>query len=413
MGRLRAGTVYNARIPTKLSSVGVRALLLVLLLANLAWAGDWQAPAGQLAQRIAAISGPGAVAVTVVNHSSLTAAEVDDVRRKLSTELATFGLQPAASDQAAATVQVTLSENVQGYLWVAEIRQGSSEPVVVMVSVPGAGRPAARSSDLLAIHKALLWSDENRILDLAIVNGNPVHMIVLEPERVVLSRLQGDHWQQEQVLALVHVRPWPRDLRGRLILRKDHLFDAYLPGVYCRSGVNAPLSMSCDDSDDPWALTGEMNAFFSATRNFFTGVLSPGIQKQTIAPAFYSAAALPREKYTLWAFSAVDGQVHFLDGVADRPFAQLGWGSDIASVRSGCGAGWQILATSAAAGPGDNVKAFEIPDREPVLASAPLEFDGRVTAMWTDSDGTGATAISRNAETGKYEAYRLSMDCRQ
>lgn len=403
-------TVYNAPIPTRRIT---NAAVLVLTLASAAWAGDWQAPASQMAQRIAAITGPGAVAATVVNHSSLTSSEVDDVRRKLSTELAAFGVQSASADQAAATVQVTLSENVQNYLWVAEIRQGTSMPVVVMLSVPSVGRPAARPSNLLAIHKALLWSDENRILDLAIVNSNPPHMIVLESDRVVLNRLQGDHWQQEQALALIHVRPWPRDLHGRLMLRKDHLFDAYLPGVYCRSGTAAPLSMSCDDSDDPWPLTGEMNAFFSATRNFFTGALSPGIQKQTIAPAFYSAAAVPREKYTLWAFAGVDGQVHFLDGVADRPFAQLGWGSDIASLRSGCGAGWQVLATSDGDGPGDSVRAFEIPDREPVLVSAPVEFEGRVTAMWTDSDGTGVTAISHNAETGKYEAYRLSMDCRQ
>lgn len=415
------GSVYNARIPAMRISVGVRRtacyLALALLCATMARAGDWQAPCGQLAQRIAAITGPGAVAVTLVNRSSLTPSDAEEIRRKLLAELAAFGVQSSASDQAAATVQVTLSENVQNYLWVGEIRQGTSEPVVVMVTAPGpVGASAERSFSPLTIHKSLLWSDENRILDLAMLNSNPPHMIVLEPERIVLNRLQNGQWQQEQLLPLIHVRPWPRDLRGRLILRKDHLFDAYLPGVYCRSTATAPLSVTCDDSDDPWPLTGNgdgLNGFFSATRNFFTGALSPGVQKQTVAPPFYSAAPLPRDKYTLWALAAVDGQVHFLDGVADRAFAQLGWGSDIASMRSACSSGWQILVTSDEDGPADKVTAFEIPDREPILVGDPVEFSGRITAFWVDSDSTSVMAISHNSETGKYEAYRLSIDCHQ
>jgi len=413
--------VYNARNPPMPISAGVPRVALFLpllfLYANMALAGDWQAPAGQLAQRIAAITGPGAVAVTVVNRSSLSSTDADDIRRKLLTELAAFAVQQATADQAAATVQVSLSENLQNYLWVAEIHQGTNEPVVAMVAVPDLGRaPTERSSTPLTIHMSLLWSDENRILDVAMVSGNPPHMILLQPERIGVYRLQNGQWQQDQSLPLVHVRPWPRDLRGRLILRKDHLFDAYLPGVYCRSGTAAPLGVTCDDSDDPWPLTGNpggLNAFFSAARNFFTGALSPGIQKQTIAPPFYSAAPLPRDKYTLWAFAAVDGQVHFLDGVGDQTFANLGWGSDIASVRSGCGPGWQILATSNEDVSADEVRAFEILDREPILVSPPAEFNGRITAFWADSDSTSVVAISHNSETGKYEAYRLSMDCHQ
>jgi hypothetical protein len=413
--------VYNAPNPSMAISVGLSRVallsLLILLRASMALAGDWQAPASQLAQRIAAITGPGAVSVTVVNRSSLGAADADDIRRKLLSELAAFGVQPATSDQAAARVHVSLSQNLQNYLWVAEIYQGTSEPVVAMVAVPGPVKDSGdRSATPLSIRKTLLWSDENRILDVAVINSNPPNMIVLEPERIALLRLQNGQWQPQQFLSLVHVRPWPRDLRGRLILRKDHLFDAYLPGVYCRSTAVAPLSVNCDDSDDPWPLTqnqGSLAAFFSGARDFFTGALSPGIQKQTIAPPFYSAAPLPRDKYTLWVFAAVDGQVHFLDGVGDQAFAKLGWGSDIASVRSGCGPGWQILATSNEDSPTDEVKAFEIPDREPVLVSPPAEFDGRITALWADSDSTSVVAVSQNSETGKYEAYRLSIDCRQ
>jgi hypothetical protein len=397
------------------ASLVYRRLFAVVLLASTAAASDWQQPASQLAQRIAGITGPGAVAVTLVNRSSLPTADADEINRKLSSELAAFGVREAPAEQAAATVEVSVSENLQGYLLVTEIHQGTNEPVVVMVAVPGTVQPSENlSATPLTLNKALLWADENRILDATVINSPPL-LIVLEPERIGLFHLQNTQWRLEQFLPLVHVRPWPRDLRGRLIVRKDHLFDAYLPGVYCRSGTSAPLTVTCDDSDDPWPLTGnpkDLSAFFSGARNFFTGALSPGIQKQTTAPPFYSAAPLPRDNYTLWVLAGVDGNVHLLDGVADQVLRQLVWGSDVASIRSSCGLGWQILATSNEDSSTDNVRAFEIPDREPIAMSAPVDFAGRITALWTDSDAAGVTAIARNLATGKYEAYRLSIDCR-
>jgi len=156
-----------------------------------------------------------------------------------------------------------------------------------------------------------------------------------------------------------------------------------------------------------------LSAFFAPPRNFFTGALSPGTEKQSAVKAFYSAAMLPRDKYKLWIFDTVDGQVHLLDGVTDQTVAKPGWGSDLVSVHSSCGLGWQVLATGNGDGDGETVRAFEIADREPVAVSQPVEFSGSITALWTDSDGTGAIAISRNSETGKYEAYRLSITCGQ
>jgi len=120
---------------------------------------------------------------------------------------------------------------------------------------------------------------------------------------------------------------------------------------------------------------------------------------------------LPRDKYTLWAFAAVDGHVHLLDGMSDQALTQQGWGSDIASIRSRCGPGWQILATSNEQAPTDEVKAFEIADREPIAVSSPAKFDGPITGLWAASDATTVIAVSHNSATGNYEAYQLSLDC--
>jgi hypothetical protein len=156
-----------------------------------------------------------------------------------------------------------------------------------------------------------------------------------------------------------------------------------------------------------------LSAFYTPTRNFFTGVLVPGVGKQAAAPAFYSAAALPREKYMLWLFAAANGQIHMLDGTTDQTTGILGWGDDIASIRSGCGSGWQVLASASGSGPTDSVRAFEVADREPAPVSQAANFDGSITALWMATDGATAVAISHNSETEKYEAFRLSISCSQ
>src|SRR5579884_3658045 len=227
MRRLTRDPAYNLRNPSMPISVGDfsrwRLFLLLLLLTSRASGADWQLPASQLAQKIAGITGPGTVAVDVVNRSSLSQADADDIRRRLLSELAAFGVQQVPAERAAASIEVSFSENLQGYLWVAEIHQGTNEPVVAMVSVPASiARSDTRLASPLVINKTLLWSDENSILDAALVSGNPQHLIVLQAERIALLRLQNSQWQVEQFLPLIHVRPWPRDLRGRLMLRKDH-----------------------------------------------------------------------------------------------------------------------------------------------------------------------------------------------
>jgi hypothetical protein len=129
---------------------------------------------------------------------------------------------------------------------------------------------------------------------------------------------------------------------------------------------------------------------------------------------FYSAALLPREKYLLWLFAATDGRVHMLDGISDQGL-KLGWGSDVTSIKTSCGAGWQVLATSSTEDTGDSVRAYEFPDRDPVAVSAAVDFPGSgvITALWTEAKGDTAIAVARNPETGTYEAFRMAVVCSQ
>jgi hypothetical protein len=240
---------------------------------------------------------------------------------------------------------------------------------------------------------------------------------VLDPNKISLYAFQNNRWEQQESFPIPHARPWPRDMRGRVILRKDHLFDAYLPGVFCSSTVSAPLSVSCHDSDDPWPVANELtalNAFFSPKRNYFTGALSPGIGKQNTVSAFYSGAAIPRQSYALWILAGADGQVHEADGINEQIIPRLGWGSDLAGMKTSCGSGTQVLAVGKGDGTiADAIRAYEVPDREPVPVSQPVEMNGPVTALWSETSGTGAVVVTRNLQTGKYEANRLAISCGQ
>src|ERR1700722_11435180 len=133
--------VYNSAIPAdplksfdcpglvcRLGFVG--SLLIRILLpgaAISARAADWNAPEQELAHKIVAITGPGVVEFSVENRSSLGQRDHEIIQDGLRSALAGLGLRCAAPEQAAATVKITLSENLTSYLWVAEIHQSAAE----------------------------------------------------------------------------------------------------------------------------------------------------------------------------------------------------------------------------------------------------------------------------------------------
>ena len=101
-----------------------------------------------------------------------------------------------------------------------------------------------------------------------------------------------------------------------------------------------------------------------------------------------------------------------IDGINDQA-ARFDLGSDLTSVKTACGAGWQVLATSPEEGAGDAVRAYEFPDRDPVAVSAAIDFPGAITTLWTEAKADTAIAVVKNQETGNYEAFRLAVVCSQ
>jgi hypothetical protein len=399
-------------------------LLVIIFMASLACASPLADAARDLAHKIAASSGPGQFSLDIANRSSLDEKSQREVRSALESELQVNGVQTAKPEQAMGSIAVVLSESLHAYVWTAEISIGSDEKKVAMVSLPRppTATPFAAAPPLV-LKSTLLFAQEQPILDLALIEiSGGSRLLVLDAAAISIYRQRGTspsanwRWDLEASLPISHSRAFPRDLRGRLLLRRDHLFDVFLPGTFCRSSSNTvvQITLDCNASDDPWPLTPDdagIRAFFASSRNFFTGALSAAIGKISTVPSFYSAAVLPRPNYTLWAFAAVDGSLHLVDGITDQLIRGAKWGSDLAAVHSGCGAGTQLVLSESGSPDRDSLRAFDVPDRDPVAASSLVDFNGRIVALWPESNSTGAIAIVKRRDTEWYEAYRVSVSC--
>src|SRR6266404_8903904 len=273
MNKPLSGTRYNQRIPHMRAreSSSLRLgwltsfLLVTVFLPSSLFASGLGDTARQLAHNIAAAAGPGAVALEVTNRSSLDDKSVREVRSALEAQLHVEGVSIAKAEQAMGTVEVVLSESLREYVWTAEIVIGSDEKKVAMVSLTrssmGTGTPFTAALPIV-LKTTLLFAQEQPILDVALVEmPGGGRLLVLNGGAVAIYRHRGANatgqWELEASLPIAHSRTFPRDVRGRVLLRRDHLFDVYLPGTICRSSATAPLTLACNDSDDPWPLTAD------------------------------------------------------------------------------------------------------------------------------------------------------------
>jgi hypothetical protein len=258
----------------------------------------------------------------------------------------------------------------------------------------------------------MLWSQKDRILDVAVMDGTPAEMVVLGGEQVTAYSLRNALWEKQGSASIGHHNSWPRDLRGHLV-RRGGTISAYLPGVACDLGIANEVRASCRESDGAFPLASELfktGGFFAPTRNFFTAFSREEGDAMNASP-FFSAAPISGSIQSDWVVAGIDGKAHLVSGVRDQTLDGVAWGSDVAGVQSQCGTKWQVLATAAGDGGSDSVGAYEVSERNVVVVSVPLGFGGRVDALWTDWKGSSAVAVVENSQTGMYEAYRLSLVC--
>jgi hypothetical protein len=316
-------------------------------------------------------------------------------------------------EQSVADVRLTLSRNVQEWLWVAEVRHGNSNDVLLVPVLTRQAGSLTGVSSAITLHKTLIWAepDARPVLDVAVLSGgsNPNALLVLDSSMVSLYRMQSSHWELQQAQPIPRSRPWPRDVRGRMIMGHDRKFEAYLPGMKCAGSADSGLTMECRQTDDPWPLGASDDGprAFLGARNFFTGAMSSGAGN---AGPFFSAAPAQSDSKGSLLLAGTDGTV----GLNSSPGTGMrGWGSDLVGIRSECGHNWQVLLSGAGDDTqADFVRAGEAEGSTVVPVSPPLDFAGPITALWTAADGNSAIAVCKNLGTGKYEAYSVSISCR-
>lgn len=385
-------------------------ILVALFLTASAAAQEWDAPARELTERIIAhTQSRSSLSLTVKNISSLAPPRVAEVQLALESELRRRGVSLVEPDRAIDQARITLSENSSGYLWVAEIGHDDSwDVVMVRVPVPA---PAERAPTALSLQRTPLWSQPEPMLEVASTADGG--LLVLGRDSLSLYRVQERKWQLVAAAPLTHSRPWPRDLRGRLAVQADGSFRVYLPGLQCAGTIQPQLNLACKDSDDPWPLSPEVNAFFSGHRNFFTGAvkLAGNGQAGDLGP-FYSVAMFPQGERGFWVVAFTDGSARLINAQGEAATTFNGWGSEVAGIASDCGSGWQVLRTRATDSTlPDSLTAYEIVNRDAVEVAPALEFSGPITALWRASDGRNVTAIAHNLSTGDYEAFSVSAVC--
>jgi hypothetical protein len=387
-----------------------------------ALAANWEQPSAELARQIAALTGPGPVLLTVENCSSLSPSEIPAIRGLLERDLRGFGVISEGSGSATA-IRVTLSQNSQGGLWVAEVQEGT-ETRVTMLPVKLDSVEGAPGGANLTLTNTIIVTEPDPVLDAQIFSTPGAQwLLVLEPAQLlvytrstnpppIFGAMPGALWTQTQTLAIAYDRAVPRDMRGRIVAAQDHLFDVYLPGMECRGTNNLlQVAIACSDSDDPWPVTTTQKAFFNSDRDYFTGVLAPGFGMEQ-AP-FYEAAEIPRAGGSATLLNEVDGAPMLVENHLLEAIHGAGdWGSDLAAIHSTCGSGTQVVVSgSGTAVAGDSLRAYEMYGREAIQVSAPLPVRGTVMAIWPTSDGNHAMAIVRQQNSSRYEVWSVTSSC--
>jgi len=261
------------------------------------------------------------------------------------------------------------------------------------------------------------------ILAASEING---YFLVMYPDRISIFSSAAGAWTEANTIVMES--KLARDPRGVMLANADGGgFTAYTPGTQCIGSYSLPLagssagsgwSVRCHASDDPWPVyqSGDassatpLKAFYNSARDYFTGVVTPGIGVEL--PPFYTAGMIPRAAGgAALLVSGIEGNVQLIENGAMRSVAGTrDWGSDFAVMRSGCGAGTQVIASSSGEAVDDSLRAFEIPTLEAIPVSGPLTLDGTVTALWTAQDGKSAFAVVRNP-AGEYEVDRVTALC--
>ncbi len=338
------------------------------------------------------------VEFTFQARTSLGAKEVSAARQSLESELHARGMRLANTSQPDISINVTLSENINQLIWIAQIRQPQNSSLLMTTQPRPQPPPLQEAALRMAIQVKLLYEQKDPVLD---VKWQEDELLILDPQRLALYHRKNDSWELESSTPLKPPYPFPRDIRGRLFTEGETL-QVHVPFLSCKGATKPSLTLVCSQDETPWPIG--------------LGVRTPKYQNNYFVlenlPPFYSVANVVDDETELLALAGIDGQTYLFGKAANQVGIFDSWGDDFGAIDAGCGARRPILVALAQDPPErEAIQAFEIVHRKPVAVSSAVEFPGPVTALWSVPGQNSAIAIAYNLKTGNYAAYHLSISC--
>jgi hypothetical protein len=376
---------------------------------------QWRDELRAFTEKILAIGVPArSVSLTVKSISALDAANASALEKGLQSEFAGRGLQIVSAGSAEMSIQVTLSQNTEGSLWIAQVHGGSVEGTI-MLGPRATARAETNAAPVPALHETVLLAQPDPILDFASATRSDGGQFLLLLQNGVLLVLErdGSTWVRRDSAAIEHLHPWPRDLRGHVILSAANTVQIFLPGVSCSGRWSSKLTMECrEEAPVAWAAGEQAILTLAPERNYFAASRLPARASNFEAPIWYSSAELAAGGAADWILTEADEKAELFQGGKGPVSSFGGWGDDIAALATGCGTERHVLATGSGDwGQPDRIQAYQIAGQQAVAAGQPLEFPGPVVALWPSDDSLSARVVFRNLQTGMYEASIISVAC--
>jgi hypothetical protein len=387
----------------------------------------WNAPVRMLADKIVDLASTAkTVSLSVENVSSLHLTEVATIRQLLETELGRRHFRLVQEANPEAQVVVTLSEDVDSYIWAAQFRAGSTEQTAIMSVPRGTTLTQREMETTMTLRRTVVWEGPEPILDFDKVSADATHstLFVLGINCLLAYRFEQNAQPSKEEAPVPVSLPVPRDPRGRIVSAESTHVTAWLELAGCAGFWYPTFQVSCGPN---------MGNIPSTAMH--TGEISPEPGRNYFDPfsPYYSEASPPDTKPQQSPASSlradVDGKTRlyekssFPDRLPEATTSLVGqntlhasavfdWGDQIVTIVAPCDAAWHVLAT----GTGDwtqtdHLQIYEIRDREAIPVGQRLELPGPILSLSSSSDLKSARMVSRNLQTGMYEASIVSVSC--
>jgi hypothetical protein len=238
----------------------------------------------------------------------------------------------------------------------------------------------------------------------------PVSVLtVLERDRVAKYEGSTGHWGHFSGGGLIPISSGSRDIRGRLTAPANGTIKVFVATTVC---ANPPFLYCVDSPEQDWPVGDGWESHYAPGRNYFTGLSAEWVGTGGERHPFFTLSRMEYDHGSDWIQTELDGMARLYKDLSKLVGAFSGWGDEISTVKPGCGGSWHVLVT----GTGDwtqtdHVQLYEIIDDQPVPIGQRLEFPGPILAMWSSDDKKSARVVSRNLQTGMYEASIVSVSC--